>query len=362
MLSPMVFLKLFGVSQRVIWRELGLESTIKSIEYHQKRGQEPPEKLAEQFISALPVSFQAALRTSRVQGKELQENGAVEPGELWQPWATFFLGRFPDIPPSEYPYASQYLLALERALVRPSMLLQQERYVEAVSAMSCSPVLRDFMSPEVTAAMRAVTSPKRLVFVQWAIHIEVALSYIAAWGAFLPEKGRSELQHDLQLLVAGKSAEDCTPLQVFFGLLLRDASVASQAEFVDLLNQHGVQVELRTLQRWSAGKTVPEEAYVRLIAKMLRPDNTDHILDLYDVARHLTFLGYVTETLLRRIQPHLETPGAASVFAPWPTFPFKCVSFTDWLKRRYPVWFDYHRNLIASGVSPLDLERRMQSS
>lgn len=362
LLSPMVFLKLVGLPPRVIWQELGVESGMKSIEYHLKRGQEPPERLAEKVLSAFPEFVQAELSKLKAKDNKVQNEGAAGSDETWRPWATYLRGRFKDVPASQYPYASQYLLALERALVRPGCLLREQQYEAAASAMLASDVLREVLSPEMTEALRVVKSKKHLAFVQAAIAIEVALSHVGAWAASLAAEGRPALQNDVLSLVAGSPAEETTPLQVFFGLLLRDAGGRSQVDFANFLMEQEVPVDLRTLQRWRAGKTMPEETHIRLIARVLRPSCPDHVLDLYFVVRYLTLLGYASEVLLNQLLPHMETPGAASVFAPWPAFPFNCESFTDWLSKRYPVWFDYHNNQIASGVSPLELERRTQNS
>lgn len=357
----MVFLKLVGLPPRVIWQELGVESGMKSIEYHLKRGQEPPERLAEKVLSAFPESVQAELSKLKAKDKKVQKEGVAESDEIWRPWATFLRGRFKGVPASQYPYASQYLLALERALVRPGCLLREQQYEAAASAMLASDVLREVLSPEMVEALRAVKSKKYLAFVQAAIAIEVALSHVGAWASSLAVEGPA-IQNDVLSLVAGNSAEEATPLQAFFGLLLRDAGVSSQVDFANFLMEQKVPVDLRTLQRWRAGKTMPEETHIRLIARVLRPSCPDHVLDLYFVVRYLTLLGHVSEMLVNQMLPHMDMPGAASVFAPWPAFPFKCVSFTDWLRQRYPEWFDYHSNQIASGVSPLELERRTQNS
>lgn len=362
LLSPMAFLKLAGLPPRVVWQEMGGESVMKSFEYHLKRGQEPSERLAERVLSVLPEPVQTELRRLNAQREKLQEHEATEADELLRPWATFLRGHFKDVPTSEYPYASQYLLALERALVRPVGLLRKQQYEAAANVMSASDVLREILSPEMTEALRAVTSSKRFVFVHTAIAIEVALSHFGAWGASLGSEGRPALQNDVLSLVAGNPAEETTPLQAFFGLLLRDAGVSSQVDFANYLMEQKVPVDLRTLQRWSSGKTMPVETHIRLIARVLRPSCPEHVLDLYFVVRYLTLLGYASEVLRNQLLPHMKTPGAASVFAPWHPFPFKCESFTDWLRLRYPVWFDYHSNLIASGVSPLELQRRTQNS
>lgn len=75
----------------------------------------------------------------------------------------------------------------------------------------------------------------------------------------------------------------------------------------------------------------------------------EYLLRLLWAARYLTLLGFVTENLLAGIARHVDAPGAAELFAPWPTFPYGQSSFQSWCQQRYPFWYRYHQGRLAAG-------------
>ena len=260
---------------------------------------------------------------------------------------------------SEYPYPCQYVLSLEAALLEPSYLIQSGDYESAARVMSVSALLRSALSPEALDALKLVRSQKHFIFVQWHIALEMALSILASSIAYSLPGRSSKFNADVsRILTHDGTVPERTPLQAFCDVLMRDAGCASQVAFVNHLMEEGVSVELRTLQRWCAGETSPDETLVRLIAPVVRKQAPLEILDLYDVARFIGLLGHTSELLLEQLLPHMDEPGAEEAFAPWPEFPFNCKSFADWLSRRYPVWLKYHCDLIASGANLEDFADR----
>ncbi|TVT50507.1 MAG: hypothetical protein FHP94_03215 [Denitromonas halophila] len=358
----MTVAKLKGISSMAVWEELGLESTMKSVEYHRKLGQNPPASLEDRVISSAPESVRAVLVELRERLVEL-DSGHVsyqrELKKLNRPWATSFAIRFAGKQPSDYPYPCQYLHALETALVEPYCRIQSGEYESAAHAIASSELLRTVVSSAALDALKHVRSQEHFIFVQWSIALEIALSLLAASIVSSLSERSSKFQTDLTYILAHEGElPERTPLQAFCDVLMRDACCASQVAFVNHLMGKGVSVELRTLQRWCAGDTSPDETLVRLIAPVVRQSAPHEILDLYDVARYVGLLGHTSGLLLEQLLPVMDEPGATEAVAPWPEFPFNCASFGDWLHLRYPVWLAYHGDLVASGANLEDFAGR----
>lgn len=354
LLSPEVHLKLSGVPMSAVWRELGKESLVKSFEYHRRRGQPPPDKLCDALLEILPVglgireTFQSALDAARG-GDETALNLLVARGE----WATFIDGFYKGAPSEEYSYANRYVVALEAALVEPVRLIREQDFLGVTRAMKCDELTAPLLSPEMSFALAAVTSKQHLGPVQWAITLETALSHLAAWSVSIEERRGNIAGGDISALFDGPGGRSGIPGPQFYRVLMRATQQGSMMGLVNRLSDSccspSVPLAVETLKRWSAGKTLPEEELIQRIAKKCCPDHEEHLLRLLWAARYLTLLGFVTENLLAGMARHIDVPGAAELFAPWPMFPYCQSSFQSWCQQRYPFWYRYHQGRHAAG-------------
>lgn len=355
LLSPDVHLKLSGVPMSAAWRELGKESLVKSFEYHRRRGQPPPDKLCDALLEVLPAgsgireAFQSALEAARG-GDEAALSLLVARGK----WATFIDGFYKEAPIQAYSYANRYVVALEAALVEPVRLIREQDFLGATRAMKSDELTAPLLSPEMSYALAAVTSQQRLGPVQWAITLETALSHLAAWSVSIEESRGDTTGGEISALLDGPAGRTGAPGPQFYRVLMRATQQGSMMGLVNRLSDArgsspSVQLAVETLKRWSAGRTLPEDGLIQRIAKKCCPDQEERLLRLLWVARYLTLLGFVTENLLARMVPHVDAPGAAEVFAPWPTFPYGQSNFQSWCQQRYPFWYRYHQGRLAAG-------------
>lgn len=337
-----------------VWRELGKESLAKSFEYHRRRGQQPPDKLCDALLEVLPTglgireAFQSALDAARG-GDETALNLLVARGE----WATFIEGFYKRAPIEEYSYANRYVVALEGALVEPVRLIRQQDFIGVIRAMQSDELTAPMLSPEMSYALAAVTSQQRLGPVQWAITLETALSHLAAWSVSI-EEGRSDTAGgEISALFDGPDGRSGAPGPQFYRVLMRATQQSSMMGLVNRLSDSrdspSIPLTVETLKRWSAGMTLPEEDLIQRIAKKCCPNDEERLLRLLWATRYLTLLGFVTENLLAPMARHVDTPGAAELFAPWPTFPYGQSSFQSWCQQRYPFWYRYHQGRLAAG-------------
>lgn len=354
LLSPTVFLKLLGVSMSAIWKELGKESVIKSIEYHRRRGQPPPTRLCNELLAVIPAD--TGLREELARTLDAIERG--DETELGRPtviaaWADFLAGYYKGRPVQEYSYANRYLLALEAAFVEPGRLIQRGEFAQAARALVREELTRPLLSPEMSFALAVVTSKNRFKLVQWAITLEASLSHLAAWSASLDADGAAEPVGDITPLFAEVSNLRSAPGPQFFRFLMHTAKQESMMELVRYLSSDRkpsrIDINVETLKRWSAGKTLPEQGLVKLIARKCCPGQEERLLNMHWAARYLTLLGHVSETLLTGMERHRDVSGASELFAPWPTFPYGYESFESWCQNRFPFWFRYHEGRLAAG-------------
>lgn len=354
LLSPDVHLKLSGIPMSAVWRELGKESLVKSFEYHRRRGQQPPDKLCDALLEVLPAGFEireafkAALDAARG-GDEAALNLLVARGE----WATFIDGFYKGAPIEEYSYANRYVVALEAALVEPVRLIRKQDFLGVARVMESDELTAPLLSHEMSHALAAVTSLQRLGPVQWAITLETALSHLAAWSVSIEESRGDTTGGEVAALINGPGGCRRTPGAQFYRILMQATQQKSMMGLVNRLSDsrgsHSVPLAVETLKRWSAGMTLPEEELIQRIAEKCCPDQEEYLLRLLWVARYLTLLGFVTENLLTGIARHVDAPGAAELFAPWPTFPYGQSSFQSWCQQRYPFWYRYHQGRLAAG-------------
>ena len=348
-------MKLLGVSRSTVWRELGKESFVKSLEYHRRRGQPLPHKLCSEFLEVMPKgvgireAFQRALDAAH-SGDETALNLLVARGA----WATFLDGFHKGAPVEGYSYANRYILALEAALVEPVRLIREGDFLGATRAMESDELTAPLLSAEMSHALAAVTTEQRLGPVQWAITLETALSHMAAWSASIEGTPGDALAGDISALVDVTAGSRAAPGAQFYRVLMQATQQRSMMGLVNRLSDArgspSVPLAVETLKRWSAGMTLPEEELIQRIVKKCCPDQEGRILNLHWATRYLTLLGFVTENLLARMARQIDAPGATVLFAPWPTFPFGCDSFQSWCRQRYPFWYRYHQGRLAVGV------------
>jgi hypothetical protein len=144
MLSPAVFMKLMGVPFNKALKELGVESTVKSIKYHQKRGQDVPARLVNELLQLLPdgevrEDFQQA--SSAFARGELGSEDVLGPhGE----WGYILQGVWLRKADEGRSYSSHYLMTLSEALWNPEKLIQSGEFAAAARdfraiALTCHP-------------------------------------------------------------------------------------------------------------------------------------------------------------------------------------------------------------------------------
>ena len=293
-------------------------------------------------------AVKAALDAARG-GDEAALNLLVARGE----WATFIDGFYKGAPIKEYSYANRYVVALEAALVGPVRLIREQDFLGVARVMESDELTAPLLSNEMSHALAAVTSLQRLGPVQWAITLETALSHLAAWSVSIEERRGGTDGGDVFALFDGPGGRRGIPGRQFYRVLMRATQQRSMMGLVnrlsDTLDSPSVPLAVETLKRWSAGRTLPEEAVIQRIAKKCCPDQEERLLRLLWAARYLTMLGFVTESRLATMARYADAPWAAELFAPWPTFPFGCDSFQSWCQQRYPFWYRYHQGRLAAG-------------
>lgn len=337
-------MKLNGFSMSAVWQQLKADSIIKTLAYHWDRGQKVPKRLVDRFIQLLPYE---EVREEFQYAVDLAEHGddsEVQRLNAQGEWGSFLRGTWFGKSVEEYPYPSRYLLALEDALAEPSGLIQQGEFAAAARAMTRNELTRPLLSPEMAFALAAVTSKSRFEFVQWAVTLESALSLLAAWSADTTSDAHARDLRDITPLFADEAG---TPGQQFYSILIRTLHCSSMGELLDRLSFEGDTFDVRTLQRWSAGRTLPESEAVCDIALALCPEKAEWLANLHWAMRYLTLLGHVSETVLIAVEKYRFQPGADGVLAPWPTFPFGHGSFPAWCGSRYRFWYEYHQHRLA---------------
>lgn len=349
LLAPSVLLRLSGHSVTAAWREIGAESTFKTLEYHRTRGGEPPQRLVNELIGLLRYpdaqemfrrAFDAEARGDSPGWESLGEEGL---------WEDFLRGLWWGTPEDQRPYATTYLLSLSEALREPERHLEEEKFSEVARCLYRNKLTRDLASPEVLFALAAAPSRAQAACAQWAVALEAAMSQLAAWCAGLDADEGLRMEEDIAYLLAGDERKPGTLVRQFHRWLMREAGQKSMGGVVEALSQCGVEIHLQTLKRWSIGKTLPDSTMVKLIVSRLCPDEEAHAMILLWALRYLSLLGYVTEKVIVAIAPHLSSPIARERYAPWPTYPWGYESFHGWAIARMRFWCRYHAARYAAG-------------
>ena len=344
LLAPAVLMKVNGLAMSAVWRQLKADSIRKALDYHRDRGQKAPKRLVDRFIQLLPYEevreeFQYAVDLAE-HGDDSEVLRLNAQGE----WGSFLRGTWFGKSVEEYPYRSRYLLALEDALAEPSDLIEQGELAAAARAMTRNELTRPLLSPEMAFALAAATSKSRFGLVQLAVTLESALSLLAAWSVDTTSDAHAKDLRDITPLFADEAG---TPGQQFYSILIRTLNCSSMGELLDRLSFEGDAFDVRTLQRWSAGETLPESDAVCRITSALCPEEADWFANMHWAMRYLTLLGHVSETVLIAVEKYRFQPGADGVLAPWPTFPFGHGSFPAWCRSRYRFWYEYHQHRLA---------------
>lgn len=353
MLSPAVFMKLMGVPFNKALKELGVESTVKSIKYHQKRGQDVPARLVNEMLQLLP---DGEVRKDFQQASDAFSRGELGPEDVLGPhgeWECFLQGVWLRKTDEERSYSSHYLVTLSEALWNPEKLIQSGEFAAAARDLYRNKVTAELASPEMYFSLAAVTSRRRLVWVQWAITLETTMSLLAAWCAGMQMKSSDEITHDLTSLIADEDGRRVGFGRSFFRFLMHVTKQKSMGSLSDHLSQVGDSIDIQTLKRWSAGQTLPDETQVRVIIQRCCPDDEERIMSMHWAMRCLSLLGYISESFVSNAVLHAKTPGAQEQCAPWPYFPFGYESFHDWAAGRLPFWCQYHLDkLAAAKINP----------
>lgn len=352
LLAPDVFMKLAGVPWYVALKEVGAESAFKAIKYHSKKGQELPERLVNEVLRILP-DREARNQLGQVyeamtRGESRADEIAGRPGD----WEWFLLGRWHGVPKEERSYSSRYLLLLSEALWEPSQLIESGGYPGAASALCCNEVTRVLVSSEMVSALATVNSRQSFGYVQWAIALEAAMSVLSAWCASMSDNDEDEsiTIRDLKSLITDEDGRRFGFGRSFLAFMLRVLNQTSMKRLADHLSMTGDSVEIETLKRWSAGKTLPEANRVKNIIRCCGATAEARVMAMHWVMRYLSLLGYVTERVLEAISEHSGPHGGRERFGPWPTFPFGYASFHDWAAGRLAFWHEYHIDHLAVGA------------
>lgn len=349
LLTPGVMLRLSGHSMSAAWRELNAESTFKTLEYHRVRGNEPPRRVLNELIGLLRFpdaqqvfhdAFDAAARGEEPGWESLGEEGL---------WEDFLRGLWWGTPEEEIPYATQYLLSLSRALREPERHFRAEKFSDVARCLNGTELTRDLASPEILFAIAAASSRAQVVYAQWAVAMEAAISQLAAWCSGLEADECVRMKGGIAYLLAGDERKPGCLVRQFHRWLMRESGQKSMGGMVEALSYGCVPVHLQTLKRWSSGKTLPDSTNVRNIARRLFPHGEVRAMNLLWVLRYLSLLGFVTERLVSAIAPHLSASGARERYAPWPLFPWGYEDFHRWATARMSFWYRYHADRLAAG-------------
>lgn len=358
LLSPSLLMALVGESESGALQRAGQTSLFKSLAYHRKRGQVPPLKLRERLLATLPSVGNIRDRFEQAMVVAVDEN---EPelalSQCPTDWECFLAGFYQGADPGAYSYASRYMLELEEAIAAPKRLIDGGDFSGASDALATHPLTAQMISPEGHVALANVTSRKHLVFVQWSITLEFALSHFAAGFAAASVRSGAE-DSDIAPLFIEVSGPPRTSGQMFMKFLMASSNQKSMMLLVKKLargtDKHKAHISLETLKRWSNGKTLPDAAYVSVIAQFCCPKKEPQLLTMLGAARYLTFLGFVSESLLLEISKLPKNSESEGLFRPWPELPFGMGSFEEWCRERYVFWYAYHRDRLSAnaGAAP----------
>ncbi|WP_179402701.1 hypothetical protein [Burkholderia guangdongensis] len=252
------------------------------------------------------------------------------------------------------PYQA-YLVDVEtadRALVRR---VQNGDMVGAVAHMATHPILRHLLWPRAEAAIREASHVNELIPLFGAMALDVHLGWMAAWDTnHAREQGSPS--SSLGCLFPSEQKPGRNPTSLFFDKLKQRLDVDSAAQILGRIPVRRSGLDQSTLDRWSAGTRLPDDATLRVILRAYGLDQQGELLYAQlACSRHIHMLGH----LAQRLQTLAREAAEPQWFWPWPAYAFEFPDFESWVAHRYPFWLEFHRNRSRDGTAdrPIPVER-----
>lgn len=337
--DPEVLMRLRGQSVRTTFIEMGEESLYKGLERAGRMGQ-ATKALRDRLISLLPPTTGKVLAAA-FDAPDAPTNALAQMG----PWEAHLMGAMADDngDPLVWPPSAHFLRNVEHASRHATTLCNEGQSQAASEYLASHSLLQRFMSPEVLYGIAQTPNPDDLLVLRIVVALEVWLSVLALWDIEArPTDADDDRSYIKQLLTLDDETAK-NPVAQLFDWLLKTANVATPSALMEDQRLREFSIQVGTLGAWSRGTNFPSASYRTVIAKaLLSSEDVATFKILCAAARQLNFLGYMAQHL-EKVLGKLEGAKAEEAKRLGLGLPFGHVTIEAWMRRRYPVWLQFHR-------------------
>ncbi|MGM3412094.1 hypothetical protein [Ralstonia holmesii] len=339
--APDVYLKLSGFSVRSEFEKRGLGALHKRMTRYLERPGKPEQgaKLLADLIHHIPnhsmTDYALALAGGAEAQAKLERQTAFE---------ALFLGM--GTGPEDWKHHHFYLMAMERAGVAALRKVKSSDIAGAVDYVATHPLASRLLWPEAYEAFLKASSLQELHPLLVAMSLEAHLGSIAAWDIDLAS-GAGPQDSVLGCLLPSHARAGRNPTSLYYDELQRRLGKRSIRQVLDE-EPRSSGVDIWTLNRWSAGKHIPDFGTLQALLGAYDLDHQDELLySQYWCTKHVHLLGYYAHLFVKAARELAGTAHAAKLW-PWPAYPFEQPDFESWVAKRYPDWLEFHRKNGAS--------------
>ena len=345
--SPLTVEKIDGVPIRAAFADVVGDTRARHLVDVMKGKTPATEDDLNQLRSALPAS--GAGLVEEVRAALNGDNEAQVRLTSLTTWELYLGGKGNDI--AKLSPAFAFLVEVERASANAVQLISRQSFRLAAKELAQQPLTSKILCPESLAGIEAATSNQGLVLYRAAGAIESHLAWIAALDV---QTGRDNVwgRSLVMELLPTDAKPGRNPTARFFDWLRREAGANSIQELHEsrMLVDAGIDMDLTTLKRWSAGTFQPnQKLLVQIVQALFDEGGQEKAGFLGYCMRHLNFIGHFSQSLIGRVS---SIAGAVPEpkLRPWPNYPFRHESFERWSQARYSYWLDYHHETLEGTV------------
>lgn len=164
--------------------------------------------------------------------------------------------------------------------------------------------------------------------------LETHLGSIAAWDIDLAS-GAGPQDSVFGCLLPSHARAGRNPTSLYYAELQRRLGKRSIKQVLDE-EPRSSGVDVWTLNRWSAGKHIPDFETLQALLGAYDLDKQDELLySQYWCTKHVHLLGYYAHLFVHAARKLAGTAHATKLW-PWPAYPFEQPDVESWIAKRYP--------------------------
>lgn len=265
-------------------------------------------------------------------------------------WEAYLGGKGLDVATLSPAYA--FLVGVEKSSAGALALVRHHEFKLEARELAHHPLASRIVSPDSLASFEAAGCMHDILPVQAAAAIESHLAWIAAMDVQTSHDNGWNRSLVLDLMSTHARAGR-NPAARFFDWIQREAGAATiqQLHEAPALVNGGIDLDLTTLKRWSAGYFQPHQALLLRIVETLFDERTQEMAGFLNYCmRHLNFVGHLAQAIIDRVSSMDEALSQGRM-RPWPNYPFGHESFEDWFQTRYTYWLAFHRQRQQSSAT-----------